>query len=114
MTMSDEARSEDQPGSDDADALLLEQVRSDLDAVDTALRRLDQGGYGRCQACGDVIDDGTLDAAPATALCAAHGPAGGAGRHGEAGLDADGRGGAGVELGAGSGGGAGGAPAIQG
>jgi RNA polymerase-binding transcription factor DksA len=83
MTMSDdagsghEAQTDDQPGSDDGpDALLLDQVRSDLDEVDAALRRLDQGGYGRCRQCGDLIDDRLLASAPAVAFCDAHRPGG--------------------------------------
>ena len=31
---------------------LLDQVRNDLDDVDAALRRLEEGTYGRCEACG--------------------------------------------------------------
>jgi RNA polymerase-binding transcription factor DksA len=60
----------------DADAALLQQVRSDLDEVDNALRRLDDGRYGRCRECGDVIDDEVLAAAPAARYCPAHGPDG--------------------------------------
>ena len=51
---------------------LLDQVRSDLDDVDRALRRLDDGTYGLCQACGQPIGDERLEALPAARYCLAH------------------------------------------
>jgi RNA polymerase-binding transcription factor DksA len=36
-------------------AALLEQAREHLAAVDEALRRLGEGGYGRCEVCGQPI-----------------------------------------------------------
>lgn len=54
------------------DLSLLEQVRSDLDDVDSALRRLEEDHYGRCEACGEAIGDERLEASPAARLCLAH------------------------------------------
>ncbi len=54
------------------DLLVLEQVRGDLDDVDVALRHLDDGTYGRCEACGEPIEEDRLATRPATRLCADH------------------------------------------
>jgi DnaK suppressor protein len=54
------------------DLSLLEQVRSDLDDVDRALQKLDDGTYGRCEACGQPVDDERLAALPAARYCVAH------------------------------------------
>jgi DnaK suppressor protein len=54
------------------DYALLEQVRSDLDDVDRALRRLDEGTYGRCEACGEPIGEDRLAALPAARYCVEH------------------------------------------
>ena len=51
----------------------LSEVEADLAGVEDALRRLDDGTYGRCEACGRPIDDATLTARPTTRTCAEHG-----------------------------------------
>jgi DnaK suppressor protein len=56
----------------DADRSLLTQVRGDLDDVDAALRRLDDGTYGRCEACGQPIGEQRLAAFPAARYCGHH------------------------------------------
>ncbi len=43
---------------------LLDQVRGDLDDVEAGLRRLEDGTYGQCEACGGPIDEGRLAALP--------------------------------------------------
>ncbi|MDM8083411.1 TraR/DksA C4-type zinc finger protein [Cellulomonas cellasea] len=51
-----------------ADALAqaaLEQVTE----IDAALRRLESGDYGRCEACGEPISPGRLEARPAARTC---------------------------------------------
>ena len=50
-----------------------EQVRRDtrLQRVKAALTRLDDGDYGDCLRCGEVIDNKRLDADPAATLCIA-------------------------------------------
>jgi RNA polymerase-binding protein DksA len=47
----------------------LEIVERKLTDVDEALRRLDQGSYGICQACGRPIEAARLEAMPAARYC---------------------------------------------
>ncbi len=44
----------------------LNDLTANLDAVEAAMARLDDGSYGSCEACGSAIDDQRL-AADATA-----------------------------------------------
>jgi DnaK suppressor protein len=50
-------------------AALLEQTREHLGQVDAALRRLDDGDYGRCERCGKPIAAGRLEARPTATTC---------------------------------------------
>jgi DnaK suppressor protein len=54
------------------DQSLLEQVAAELDDVEAALQRLDQGTYGRCEACGGPIGEERLEAMPAARFCLLH------------------------------------------
>jgi len=54
------------------DFSILEQVEAELGDVDRALRRLDEGTYGTCEACGQSIGDERLEAMPAARFCVAH------------------------------------------
>jgi RNA polymerase-binding transcription factor DksA len=51
------------------DLSILEQVEAELADVEYAIRRLDEGTYGTCEACGRPIDQERLEAMPATRLC---------------------------------------------
>ena len=51
---------------------ILDQVQAELDDVERALKRLDEGSYGSCQACGQAIGDDRLVAVPAARFCLAH------------------------------------------
>ena len=51
---------------------ILERVEAELADVEHALRRLDDGTYGTCEACGRPIDEQRLEAMPATRLCLDH------------------------------------------
>ena len=51
------------------DLAILESIESELADVEHALRRLDDGTYGVCEACGRPIDEERLEALPATRLC---------------------------------------------
>ena len=51
------------------DLSILENVEAELADVEHALRRLDDGTYGTCEACGQPIDDARLEAMPAARLC---------------------------------------------
>ncbi|WP_329172600.1 TraR/DksA family transcriptional regulator [Streptomyces sp. NBC_01477] len=48
---------------------LLGQARDHLVALDLALERLDRGGYGRCEVCGEPIPQERLDVLPAATTC---------------------------------------------
>ncbi|MFN2608883.1 MAG: TraR/DksA C4-type zinc finger protein [Acidimicrobiales bacterium] len=51
------------------DLAILERIEAELADVEHALRRLDEGTYGTCEACGRPIDEERLEALPATRLC---------------------------------------------
>lgn len=51
------------------DISIYHQIEAELADVEHALRRLDDGTYGTCEACGRPIDPGRLEAVPAARLC---------------------------------------------
>jgi DnaK suppressor protein len=51
------------------DLSVLEQVEAELADIEHALKRLDDGTYGTCEACGKPIDDARLEALPAARFC---------------------------------------------
>src|SRR5207302_7064081 len=53
------------------DLSILESVEAELADVEHALRRLDDGTYGTCEACGKPIGDERLEAQPAARFCLA-------------------------------------------
>lgn len=50
---------------------LAAEGRDQLGEIDAALARLDAGTYGQCEGCGAQIEDGRLEARPATTWCIA-------------------------------------------
>lgn len=54
------------------DFSILEQVEAELGDVERALRRLDDGTYGACEACNEPIGDERLAAQPAARFCVVH------------------------------------------
>jgi RNA polymerase-binding transcription factor DksA len=52
--------------------VLAAQLRAELDDVERALAKLDEGTYGRCETCGDPIAPARLEAMPATRFCITH------------------------------------------
>ena len=60
-------------GSDNADQeLTLTLLGSDeeiLDQIDGALKRIEEGSYGRCEECGEQIPKARLEAIPYAAEC---------------------------------------------
>lgn len=50
----------------------LEGAELDVDDVERALQRLDDGTYGRCDVCGEPIPEDVLADAPATKTCGEH------------------------------------------
>jgi RNA polymerase-binding protein DksA len=51
------------------DLSILESIEAELADVEHALRRLDEGTYGVCEACGKPIGVERLEAMPAARLC---------------------------------------------
>jgi RNA polymerase-binding transcription factor DksA len=65
-------RSEVEVGAEDEGEIhrsAVDTVDALLDEVELALARLDDGTYGRCELCGEAIDDGRLAAQPIIRTC---------------------------------------------
>jgi DnaK suppressor protein len=56
-------------GEEEAHRSAVDAVDALLDEVELALTRLDDGTYGRCEACGAPIDDARLADAPIERTC---------------------------------------------
>jgi DnaK suppressor protein len=48
---------------------LATELRDALDEVEAAIKRLQEGSYGRCEVCGKAIGTARLEAMPAARLC---------------------------------------------
>ena len=53
-------------------AVLAARLRTELDEVERALAKLDDGSYGRCEICSASIAPDRLEAMPATRFCIDH------------------------------------------
>ena|SRR5687767_465361 len=53
------------------DVSLLLQLDAELNDIEHAARKLEDGTYGTCEACGDPIPGDRLEALPATRYCVA-------------------------------------------
>jgi DnaK suppressor protein len=51
---------------------LAARLREQLDDVEHALTRLDEGTYGVCEVCGNPISEARLEIMPATRFCIEH------------------------------------------
>jgi RNA polymerase-binding transcription factor DksA len=51
------------------DISILESLETELADLEKALRKIDEGTYGICEACGKSIPQERLEAMPATRLC---------------------------------------------
>ena len=51
---------------------LLRQFQEQLDEVDHALAKFDEGTFGRCEVCGELIAEARLEAMPAPRFCIDH------------------------------------------
>jgi RNA polymerase-binding transcription factor DksA len=60
--------------SDGVDLRRLDAIEQALLDVESALVRLGEGTYGRCETCGSVMSDDELTQAPARRFCRAHLP----------------------------------------
>jgi RNA polymerase-binding transcription factor DksA len=54
------------------DFSLLEQLEAEISDLDAALRKIDEGTYGRCEVCGKEIEAERLEAMPGTRTCREH------------------------------------------
>ncbi|HEX4901161.1 MAG TPA: TraR/DksA C4-type zinc finger protein [Acidimicrobiales bacterium] len=52
--------------------VLYDQLRRELDDIEHALARMDDGTYGRCEVCGGQISEARLEMLPATRFCIDH------------------------------------------
>ena len=52
-------------------AALLDSARTRLADLDLAIRRVEGGDYGRCEACGQPIPDERLETLPTASRCVA-------------------------------------------
>lgn len=50
-------------------AAILHSRSNMLDGIERALERIEQGRYGWCTSCGELIEKGRLEAIPFTQLC---------------------------------------------
>ena len=48
---------------------LVETLKGQLDGVDAALERIDEGKYGTCANCGKTIDPARMEARPESIYC---------------------------------------------
>lgn len=48
---------------------LVDSLRTQLESIDMALKRLDDGTYGLCSECGEPIAPARLEARPESTLC---------------------------------------------
>ncbi len=48
---------------------MLAQAETDLNTIDQALQRLDDGSYGRCLRCDTPLPDSLLEADPLLTTC---------------------------------------------
>ena len=48
---------------------LLESEKDALDQIDAALKRINEGSFGRCEVCNALIPKARLQAIPYAALC---------------------------------------------
>lgn len=51
------------------DESILEQIEGELNDIDHALARIEDGTYGTCEACGKPIGDARLEAVPTARFC---------------------------------------------
>ncbi len=52
--------------------VLYDQLRKDLDDIEKALGRIDEGTYGTCEVCGETIGADRLEVMPSTSRCITH------------------------------------------
>ncbi len=71
MTYGSQAAAASQVFAQQRDLALREKAEKELELVEAALGRLDDGTFGRCLRCGGEIAPGRLEALPWAAYCIA-------------------------------------------
>lgn len=71
MTYGSQAAAASQVFAQQRDLALRDKADKELELVEAALRRLDEGTFGRCLRCGQEIAPGRLEALPWAAYCIA-------------------------------------------
>jgi RNA polymerase-binding transcription factor DksA len=61
-------------GGLDIDLGAPESIEAELERVEAAMRRLDDGTYGRCEVCDGLLTDDELAEDPTALFCRAHLP----------------------------------------
>lgn len=51
---------------------ILSQLEAQLNNVKAALGRIEAGTYGKCEVCGEMIEEDRLEANPSATTCKAH------------------------------------------
>lgn len=54
---------------EDLGLTVADMRRQEIEKLDEALRKLDEGTYGVCSSCGEEIDEGRLNAVPFAEYC---------------------------------------------
>jgi DnaK suppressor protein len=67
--VSDEGETSELDTQDELEFALIQMKAETLNRIDAALRRLEQGTYGRCFECGDEIGEARLRALPFAVRC---------------------------------------------
>ena len=52
--------------------LLAAQLRGELEEIERAMAKIEDGTYGRCETCGEAIPAPRLEAVPTARFCIAH------------------------------------------
>jgi RNA polymerase-binding transcription factor DksA len=62
------------PASEGLDGASLDALQGEVDDIERALARLDEGSYGTCEVCGGALPAAVLAERPAARFCPAHLP----------------------------------------
>jgi len=66
---SEEAEAGSSTSERERDLSIAGNLRDLIEKVQGAIARIDDGGYGRCEVCGEAIEPERLEALPYTTLC---------------------------------------------
>jgi RNA polymerase-binding protein DksA len=69
MTYGSQAAAASQVFEQQRDLALRDRSRAELQRIESALRKVDDGTYGRCERCGEPIARERLEAIPWAPLC---------------------------------------------